>query len=58
MKPTSAFKLSGTFKKMVALTKGTDAQRNGWKRMFIDAQLSAEHATKTAGKKSKDLKED
>ena len=39
------FKLSKSFKRMVALMKGaSDEQRNGWKRMFIDAQHTAETA--------------
>ena len=53
-KTNGTFRLSGTFKRMVALTKGTDAQRSGWKRMFIDAQHSAEVAKLQTRKSSKD----
>ena len=42
---------------MVALMRGTDADRNHYKRMMIDAELTAEHAKKTAGKKSRDSAE-
>jgi hypothetical protein len=48
------FKLSKTFKRMVALMKGTQEQRNGWKRMFIDAQHSAEIAALQSRKSKKD----
>ena len=55
LKPTASFKLSKTAKRMVALMRGTtQANRDGWKRMFIEAELSAEHARRTSGKKSKD----
>ena len=57
MKPTSSFRLSKTTKRMVALMRGTDADRNHYKRMMIDAELTAEHAKKTAGKKSRDSAE-
>ena len=48
------FKLSKTYKRMVALIKGTQEQRNGWKRMFIDAQHSAEVAAIQSKKRSKE----
>jgi hypothetical protein len=53
-KTGSNFKLSKTFKRMVALTKGTEDQRNGWKRMFIDAQHASEQAAVQSKKRSKD----
>ena len=57
-KTNGTFRLSGTFKRMVALTKGTDEQRNGWKRMFIDAQHSAEVAKIMSKKFSRDKSAD
>jgi hypothetical protein len=48
------FKLSKSFKRMVALMKGTEEQRNGWKRMFIDAQHTAETAVIQSKRRSKD----
>ena len=48
------FKLSKTFKRMVALMNGTDEQRNGWKRMFIDAQHTAETAVVQSKKRSRE----
>jgi hypothetical protein len=48
------FRLSKTFKRMVALMKGTQEQRNGWKRMFIDAQHSAEIAAVQSKKNKKE----
>ena len=56
-KTNASFKLGKQFKTMVALTKGTNEQRNGWKRLFIDAEHSAEVAKRTAGKRSKDKQE-
>lgn len=47
------FKMSPTFKAMVALTKGPNELRGNWKRMFIDAQLNEESARR-ASLKSKD----
>lgn len=45
------FKLSKTAKRMVALMRGTTAeQRNGWKRMFIDAEYSASIVPKVSKK--------
>jgi hypothetical protein len=46
------FKLNGAYKRMIALMKGTQEQRNGWKRMFIDAQHSAEVAAIQSKKRS------
>ena len=54
MKPTSSYKMSNTTKAMLRLMKGTDAQRNGWKRAFIDAELAAEAAKRTSQKRSRD----
>jgi hypothetical protein len=55
LKPTSSYKMSGPTKTMLALGKFKNAeQRNGWKRAMIDAELTAEHAKKTSGKRSKD----
>lgn len=48
------FRLSKTFKRMVALMKGTQEQRNGWKRMFIDAQHAAETAVIQSKRRSKE----
>ena len=56
-KTNASFKLGKQFKTMIALTKGTNEQRNGWKRLFIDAEHSAEVAKRTAGKRSKDKQE-
>ena len=56
-KTNSSFKLNGAYKRMIALTKGSQEQRNGWKRMFIDAQNSAEIAARTSGKRQKDKAE-
>jgi RecA/RadA recombinase len=53
-KTGSTFKLGKQFKTMVALTKGTNEQRNGWKRMFIDAEHSAEIAKLQSKRRSKD----
>ena len=41
MKPGKTFKLSKTTKRMMALMGGTDADRNQYKRMMIDAELCA-----------------
>ncbi len=49
-KTNASFKLSKTAKRMVALMKGTQEQRNGWKRMFIDAEYSASIVPKTTRK--------
>ena len=52
-KTNASFRLSGAFKRMIALTPGSQEQRNGWKRMFIDAQHSAEIAKVMSKKNSK-----
>jgi hypothetical protein len=45
IKPNKDFRLSKTSKRMLALMKGvTDEQRNGWKRMFIQAELAEKEA--------------
>ena len=55
LKPTSTYKMSGMTKAMLASTRfKTAEQRNSWKRAMIDAELTAEHAKRTAGKRSKD----
>jgi hypothetical protein len=41
MKPGKTFKLSKTTKRMMALMGGTAESRNQYKRMMIDAELSA-----------------
>ena len=41
MKPGKTFKLSKTTKRMMALMGGTDADRNQYKRMMIQAELAA-----------------
>jgi hypothetical protein len=55
MKPTASYRMSGPTKTMLALGHfKTAEQRHGWKRAMIDAELTAEHAKKTAGKRSKE----
>jgi hypothetical protein len=54
MKPTASYKMSGSTKTMLASTRFTKEQRNGWKRAMIDAELTAEHAKRTAGKRNKE----
>ena len=50
--------MSGATKTMLASTRfKTAEQRNGWKRAMIDAEVTAEHAKRTAGKRSKDKAE-
>ncbi len=53
-KTSGTFKLSKQFKTIVALTKGSQELRNGWKRMFIDAQHSAEIAKLQSKRRSKE----
>ena len=54
LKPTSTYKMPGMTKGMLASTRfKTAEQRNSWKRAMIDAELTAEHAKRTAGKRSK-----
>ena len=57
LKPTASFKLSKSTKRILALGHMTTEQRNGWKRAMIDAELSAEQAQKTSGKRSRDKAE-
>ena len=52
MKPGKTFKLSKTTKRMMALMGGPAEGRNQFKRMMIDAQLSAGVVVKR--EKSKD----
>lgn len=40
IKPGKTFKLSKTAKRMIALSGGTDEQRNQLKRMFIQSELA------------------
>ena len=55
MKPTSNYKMSKPTKTSLALGRFTsNEQRSAWKRAMIGAELAAEHARKTAGKRSKD----
>ena len=55
MKPTSSYKMSKPTKTSLALGHFKNAeQRHAWKRAMIDAELCAEHARRTAGKRSKD----
>jgi hypothetical protein len=55
MKPTASYKMSKPTKTMLALGAFRDAHdRNAWKRAMIGAELAAEHARRTAGKRSKD----
>lgn len=50
MKPDKNFKMSKTTKRMIALMRGSDQQRMHFKRMMIDAQLSAESARRSGFK--------
>jgi hypothetical protein len=38
------FRMSKPIKAMLALSRGTKEQKDGWKRMFIEAQLNEEAA--------------
>jgi len=49
-KTTASFRLSKTAKRMIALMGGTNEYRNGWKRMFIEAEHSASIVPKTSKK--------
>ena len=40
IKPNKDFCLSKSSKRVIALMGGSAEQRNGWKRMFIDAEIS------------------
>ena len=57
VKTSASFKLSKTAKRMIGLMGGSAEQRNGWKRLFIEAEHAAEIAKRTAGKRSKDKSE-
>jgi hypothetical protein len=53
MKPTSNFRLSKSFKNLLGNGKFKDAHERGhFKRMLIDAQLSAEQASRAKLDKS------
>ena len=43
MKPTANYKMSRSVKTSLALMKGTNEQRNSWKRAMIDAELTAQY---------------
>ncbi len=49
-KTTASFRLSKTAKRMIALMGGTNEHRNGWKRMFIEAEHAASIGPKTSKK--------
>jgi len=53
LKPGKTFKLSKTSKRMIAMMKGTDGDRNHFKRMMIDAQLCSEIVVKSAPRDNK-----
>ena len=57
-KTNATFKLGKPYKTAIALMKGTQEQRNGWKRMFIDAQHSAEVAKLTSKRSNKERSAD
>ena len=45
MRPNKDFRLSKESKRVLALMKGvTDEQRNGWKKMMIQAELALKEA--------------
>jgi hypothetical protein len=44
MIPDKNFRMSKPNKTMLALAKGTKEHKNGWKKLFIDAQLHEEAA--------------
>jgi hypothetical protein len=54
MTPDKNFRMKSTIKTMLTMFKGSKEQRNGWKKMFIDAQL-CEEAAKRAALKSKEV---
>ena len=47
VKTNKDFRLSKQAKTIIALTQGTDEHRNGWKKLFIEAQVAYDKA-KTA----------
>ena len=58
MKPGSNFRLSKTAKRMIALMKGsTTEQRNQYKRMMIDAELSASIQPRVSKSRREEVKE-
>lgn len=48
MHPDKNFKMSKTTKRMIAMMRGTDADRALFKRMMIDSQLAAESARRSS----------
>lgn len=55
MKPESNYKMSSALKTRLALGKWKNAdQKNSWKRMMIDAELSAIEASKRMPKEKSD----
>ncbi len=55
MKATASYRMTKTTKRSLALGRFTsEQQRHDWKRAMIGAELSAEHAKRTAGKRTKD----
>jgi hypothetical protein len=53
IKPGKTFKLSKTFKRMIALSGGTNEQRNQLKRMLIQAQLARDVIIKREPKEAR-----
>ena len=47
MKTDKNFKLPKKYKRMISLTKGTDALRSLWKQTFIEAALAEEEYKKS-----------
>ena len=48
MTPDKNFRMKSTTKTMLSMMTGSKEQRNGWKKMFIDAQLCEESARRAA----------
>lgn len=57
MVPDKNFRMKSSIKGMLALMKGSKEDRNHFKKMMIDAQLS-EEAARRAALKSKDKSKD
>jgi hypothetical protein len=58
LKATSSYKMSKPLKTSLALSHfSSNEQRSAWKRAMIGAELAAEHARRTAGKRTKDTSE-
>lgn len=57
MVPDKNFRIKSSIKGMLALMKGSKEDRNHFKKMMIDAQLS-EEAARRAALKSKDKSKD